>query len=134
RSAPLPMRPARFYLVPTIPRLPNSKLDVRALVALDEASVQSEREESIGEAEPAAIAGDRMSQTVARVWQDVLLVAVSAADDDFFDCGGDSLKAITFVMELERALGFDISLTLINEAPRFDQLCEALRERRAPAS
>src|SRR5262249_10160365 len=36
--------------------------------------------------------------------------------------------------ELERALGLDISLTLINEAPRFDQLCRALRERRAPAS
>src|SRR5205823_6842319 len=120
--------------VPTIPRLPNSKLDVRALVALDEASVLNEREESIGEAKPAAIAGDRLSQAVARVWQDVLLVPVSAADDDFFDSGGDSLKAITFIIELERALGLEISLTLINEAPRFDQLCRTLRERRAPGS
>src|SRR5207245_256059 len=43
-------------------------------------------------------------------------------------------KAITFVIELERALGLEISLTLINEAPRFDQLCKTLRERRAPGS
>jgi acyl carrier protein len=64
----------------------------------------------------------------------VLLVPVRAAEDDFFDSGGDSLNAVTFVLELERALGLDISLTLINEAPRFDQLCEALRERRAPGS
>ena len=134
RSAPPPMRPARFYLAPSIPRLPSSKLDIRALVALDEAHVQSERAESIDEAELAPIAGDHISQTVARVWQHVLLVPVRAAEDDFFDSGGDSLKAITFVIELERALGLEISLTLINEAPRFDQLCQALRERRAPGS
>ena len=38
------------------------------------------------------------------------------------------------MLELERVLGCEISLTLINEAPRFDQLCRALRERRAPSS
>jgi len=38
------------------------------------------------------------------------------------------------VIDLERALGLEISLTLINEAPRFDQLCQALREQRAPGS
>jgi acyl-coenzyme A synthetase/AMP-(fatty) acid ligase/thioesterase domain-containing protein/acyl carrier protein len=133
RSAPPPMRPARFYLVGSIPRLPNSKLDIRALSALDQAQVQSESAESI-EAERAPIAGDHISRTVARVWQHVLLVPVRAAEDDFFDSGGDSLKAITFVIELERALGLEISLTLINEAPRFDQLCQALSERRAPRS
>jgi thioesterase domain-containing protein/acyl carrier protein len=134
RSAPPPMRPARFYLAPSIPRLPNSKLDIRALAALDAARVQSEHAESIDEAELAPIAGDHISQTVARVWQQVLLVPVRAAEDDFFDSGGDSLKAITFVIELERALGLEISLTLINEAPRFDQLCQALSERRVPSS
>jgi acyl-coenzyme A synthetase/AMP-(fatty) acid ligase/thioesterase domain-containing protein/acyl carrier protein len=134
RSAPLPMRPAHFYLVSSIPRLRNSKLDIRALVALDEAHVQNERVESIDETELAPIAGDQISRTVARIWQHVLLVPVRAGQDDFFDSGGDSLKAITFVIELERALGLEISLTLINEAPRFDQLCQALRERRAPGS
>jgi len=134
RSAPPPMRPARFYLVPSIPRLPNSKLDIRALAAVDEAHSQSECAESIDEAGLAPIADDQVSETVARVWQQVLLVPVRAAEDDFFDCGGDSLKAITFVIELERALGLEISLTLINETPRFDRLCQALRERRAPGS
>jgi thioesterase domain-containing protein/acyl carrier protein len=135
RSAPPPMRPARFYLEPSIPRLPSSKLDIRALAALDEAHAQRERAESTEEAAgPAIAAGDHVSQTVARVWHDVLLVPVRSAEDDFFDSGGDSLNAITFVLELERALGIEISLTLINEAPRFDQLCRALRERRAPSS
>ena len=134
RSAAPPMRPARFYLAPSIPRLPNSKLDIRTLAVLDEAHVQSERAQSIDEAKLAPVVGDHISQTVARAWQHVLLVPLRAAEDDFFDSGGDSLKAITFVLELERALRLEISLTLINEAPRFDQLCQALRERRAPGS
>jgi thioesterase domain-containing protein/acyl carrier protein len=134
RSAPAPMRPARFYLAPSIPRLPSSKLDIRALATLDEAHVRSERAEAIDASALAPVAGNHISQTVARVWQEVLLVPVRTADDDFFDSGGDSLKAITFVIELERALGLEISLTLINETPRFDQLCRALIERRAPGS
>ena len=133
-AAAPPMRPARFYLAPSIPRLPNSKLDVRALAALDEAHVQNERNEAIDAAALAPIDGDRISQAVARAWQHVLLGPVREADDDFFDCGGDSLKAITFVMELERELGLEIPLALINETPRFDQLCQALRDQRAPGS
>ena len=135
RAAPPPMLPARFYLEPSIPRLPSSKLDIRALAALDEAHVHRERAESIDEATLTAIASDdHVSQTVARIWKDVLRVPVRAPEDDFFDNGGDSLTAVTFVLELERALHLEISLTLINEAPRFDQLCHALRERRAPGS
>src|SRR5262249_43110319 len=87
------------------------------------------------EARWSAIAGaDHVSRAVAAVWRDVLRVPLRTAEDDFFDSGGDSLKAITFALELERVLGFEIPLTLISEAPRFDQLSLALRERRAPAS
>ena len=132
RSVPPPMRPARFYLTDEIPRLPSSKLDVRALIALDDANVHSERAKLAGQAALAPIIGDRITQTVARAWQTVLLVPVGGPDDDFFDAGGDSLHAMTFTMELERALALQLSPTLINEAPRFGQLCAALREYRAP--
>lgn len=135
RSAMPPMRPSCFYLVASIPRLPSSKLDVRALAALDGDHVRRERATSAEESTHASIDDcDHVSQTIARVWQNVLRVPVRSAEDDFFESGGDSLNAITFVLELERALGIEISLALINEAPRFDHLCRALRERRAPSS
>lgn len=135
RSAAPAMRPARFYLEPSIPRLPSSKLDLRALAALDEAHDQRERAQPIDEATLPAIAGDdQVSRAVAGVWQEVLRTPLRTADDDFFDSGGDSLKAITFALELERVLGFEIPLTLISEAPRFYQLCQALNVRRAPGS
>jgi len=134
RSAPPAMRPARFHLEASIPRLPNSKLDVRALAALDETRARLERAESIDVAVQAIAGGDHVSQAVAGVWHDVLLTRVRDADDDFFDSGGDSLRAVTFVLELERVLGFEIPLTLMSEASRFGQLCAALKERRAPGA
>jgi len=49
------------------------------------------------------------------------------ADEDFFDAGGDSLKAISLMVELEQALGVELPLTLINEAPTFGGLVAALK-------
>src|SRR6202034_10688 len=95
RSAPPPMRPGRLYLVHKIPRLPSYKLDLRALTDLDEVNVQSERA-SVGAAEPGPADGDRIARTVARVWQEVLQTSPAGPEDDFFDGGGDSLKALTF--------------------------------------
>jgi len=58
RSAPPPMRPGRLYLVHKIPRLPGSKLDLRALKALDEVNVQNERAHVASGAEPGPADGD----------------------------------------------------------------------------
>ncbi len=65
---------------------------------------------------------------MARAWHDVLLTPVGGPDADFFAAGGDSLKAIALAIELERALGFELSPTLIYEAPSFSGFCAALRE------
>jgi thioesterase domain-containing protein/acyl carrier protein len=130
RSAPPPMRPTRLYRVHEIPRLPSSKLDVRALMALDEANIQNEQANFIPATAPGSMDGDCIAPTVAQVWQNVLLAPVGGPEEDFFEVGGDSLKAITLTIELERALGLALSLTLINEAPKFANLCAALREQR----
>jgi len=131
RSAPTAMRPGRFHLLEAIPRLPNSKLDVRALAALDEDHARSELT-GVAAGNDEAIKGDVIALSVARVWRDVLQVPVRSPNDDFFEAGGDSLKAIAFVLELERALSAEVSVGLINETPGFAQLCAALRERRTP--
>ncbi|HEV2986366.1 MAG TPA: non-ribosomal peptide synthetase, partial [Vicinamibacterales bacterium] len=130
RSAPPPMRPGRLYLVDKIPRLPSSKLDLRALMRVDQVNVENERASVVAAAEADPSDGDCIARTVAQVWQEVLQTPVSGPEDDFFEVGGDSLKAITFMIDLEQALGLELSLTLITEAPKFARLCEALRERR----
>jgi acyl-coenzyme A synthetase/AMP-(fatty) acid ligase/thioesterase domain-containing protein/acyl carrier protein len=128
RAAPAPMRPGRFYLIDTIPRLPSSKLDVRALMDFDQLNAQDEIK--VGAIEEVPTRGDCIARTVAELWRKILQVPVGGPDDDFFEVGGDSLKAIAFVLDLERTLGLELPLTQIAETPRFAKLCEALREQR----
>jgi amino acid adenylation domain-containing protein len=128
-SAPPPLRPGRLYLTDEVPRLPNSKLDVRALSALDESNIRKERD-VVPTTGTGAADGDCISRAVAMAWHRVLLTPVGDSDQDFFESGGDSLKAIAFIMELERSLGLELSLSLISEMPKFSALCQALIEQR----
>jgi amino acid adenylation domain-containing protein len=129
RSVAPTLRPGRLYLSDEIPRLPSSKLNVRALIALDQANLDRERHAVLATAGDAAH-GDCIAQAVAQAWQKVLLAPVGDPEQDFFEAGGDSLKAIAFMMELERALGLELSLSLISETQTFTGLCQALREQR----
>ena len=128
RSLAPPLRPGRLYLTDEIPRLPSSKLNVRALMALDQANLDKEQHALLAAA-GAAAADDCFARTVAQAWQRVLLTPVGGPDADFFEAGGDSLKALAFVMELERALGLELPLSLISETQTFSGLCAALRGR-----
>ena len=129
RSVAPPLRPGRLYLTDEIPRLPSSKLNVRALIALDQANLDREQHAVLAAAGDAAD-GDCIAQTVRQAWQKVLLAPVGSPEQDFFEAGGDSLKAIAFMMELERSLGLELSLSLVSETQTFSGLCEALRQRR----
>jgi amino acid adenylation domain-containing protein len=129
-SAPAAMRPGRLYLADDIPRLPSSKLDVRALAARDEATARAERAAGQTSRSERGTGGEGTDQAVAQAWQTVLERSPAGPDEDFFDVGGDSLKAISLMVELEQALGVELPLTLVNEAPTFGGMVEALRVQR----
>jgi aspartate racemase len=82
-------------------------------MALDEVTVQNERAHVATAAETGPADSDRIGRTVARIWQELLSAPLRSPEDDFFEAGGDSLKALTFVMELEHALDLELSLTVI---------------------
>jgi thioesterase domain-containing protein/acyl carrier protein len=130
RSVPLSMRPALWYRLDDIPRLPNFKLDLRALRALDANRMEEEKRRADSACGAPALRSNCIEATVARIWQDVLQAPSVAPQQDFFQMGGDSLKAIRLVSELESSLGIELPITLINEAPSFGELCAVLSRRR----
>jgi len=46
--------------------------------------------------------------------------------DNFFDLGGNSLKAVQIVMQMSEALGRDISVKLLFVHSTIAELCEAI--------
>jgi amino acid adenylation domain-containing protein len=125
--APAQMRPRRIYVAASIPRLPTSKLDVGALTALDR---QMQADEALAakacSAEAFGSASGGVETETARIWERILGQPPNSPDADFFDCGGDSLKALKLIAALEHRFGLELSITLVNENPTLGGICRGL--------
>ena len=82
-------------------------------------------------------ANDR--DTVAQVWSDVLQRPIIAPTENFFDLGGDSLKALEVISRLQTLLNVDVPLIAFFEDPTIAHLADVVEELRsdtpeAPAS
>jgi amino acid adenylation domain-containing protein len=104
RLLPSYMVPARLLAVPRLPRLASGKPDMAELRRL--AGQRSY--------EAPATATERL---VADVWREVLGVPRVGRHDRFFDLGGHSILMLRTLSRLRAALGRDVALQRLHEAP-----------------
>lgn len=87
---PFYMIPARMVCVEVFPITGNGKIDHRALRAIEiekeHVSVQ--------------LPQSNIEKIIAKVWEDLLGARSIALDDNFFEMGGDSIKAVQIVSRL----------------------------------
>ena len=112
------------YLVPSaivvLDRLPltrNRKVDQRAL---PEPAPAPDRQRH-----PARSATER---AVAAIWARVLGVAEVDVSENFFDVGGNSLKAIQVIEELRRSFGTNLPLVRLFDKPTVRALAATLQD------
>jgi amino acid adenylation domain-containing protein/non-ribosomal peptide synthase protein (TIGR01720 family) len=103
------MIPSAFVVLDALPLTPNGKIDRQVLPPLDYARPAPE----------AAYAAPRtpVEGVLAELWAEVLGVARVGIHDDFFALGGHSLPATQLVIRARDALGVDMPLRAIFEAP-----------------
>jgi amino acid adenylation domain-containing protein len=65
-------------------------------------------------------------QGLALIWQNILGIDRVGIDDDFFELGGDSLKATVVVSKIKKEMNTDISLKEIFITPRIRDLAKPL--------
>ncbi|MEW5931039.1 MAG: non-ribosomal peptide synthetase, partial [Gemmatimonadota bacterium] len=117
------MVPAAFVALDSIPRTPSGKTDRRALPA----------PEPSAPATPRVAPRTPVEEEVAAVWAEVLGVERVGIHDDFFEHGGHSLRAAQVVSRVRGALGADLSLRDLFDAPTVAELAARVEARR-PAS
>ena len=91
---PVYMLPSEFVLLDKMPRLPNGKVDHRALPKSDSLSV----EEESTYAEPRS----PIEQKLATIWENVLDIHPVGIHDNFFEIGGDSILSIQIVAQARK--------------------------------
>lgn len=121
---PEAMVPSAVIPLKTMPLNRNGKVDRDALAAIEAAVPQ------------AVYVAPRTAteETVARVMGEVLGVAQVGVHADFFELGGHSLKATQVVARLCGALGIEVPLRALFDAPTVEGLAGAIEERLAAIS
>ncbi|MBF7140779.1 MULTISPECIES: non-ribosomal peptide synthetase [Pseudomonas] len=92
---PAHMVPSLWHLLPTLPQIPNGKLDRRALA------------QQGAEAQPTSLARrapvTALQGRIVEQWQALLGLPAIGIDEDFFQLGGDSLLAMRAMAQLRNS-------------------------------
>jgi thioester reductase-like protein len=117
RHLPAATVPARFVVLPELPKLPNGKVDRKQLAALpadgarDRDFVPPETPEEL---------------RLAAIWTDLLGAAQVGLHDDFFELGGNSLTAVQMAARVRAETGVAINLRAFFEGPTLARLARLL--------
>lgn len=102
------MVPNTFVRIDALPQTPNGKVDRRALPAPDAEHIDTGSEH--------AAPTEGLETRIAEAWKKVLNLPAVGATDSFFDLGGDSLRAVQLVLEVERTLNKSLPLSVFYHA------------------
>jgi len=113
RQAPAYLMPAAIVVLDSWPLTPSGKVDRRAL--------------PVPGPDPIAAPETQEEELVSGLMAEVLGHERVSADGDFFALGGHSLLATRLVSRIRAALGVDVALRTVFEAPRVRDLARRLR-------
>jgi thioester reductase-like protein len=104
---PVYARPKRFAFLKALPLTPSGKTDRRKLLEISTQTI-----DTATRAPALAIEFE-----IAGLFQEVLNLREVGMDSDFFDLGGDSLRALELTLKLEQRWNLEIGLNTIYENP-----------------
>ncbi|MGC5012829.1 amino acid adenylation domain-containing protein [Streptosporangium sp. DT93] len=135
RRLPVYMLPTRVVRVPVLPLNSSGKVDLAALRALprdaahatgtDEAAGTVGTDSTDGVTRVTGASGDA---GLAGIWARVLDAPAPADDDDFFERGGHSLRAMRLVSAIRAELGRDVSVEDVYAARTYGALSSGVEQ------
>jgi amino acid adenylation domain-containing protein len=120
--------PARIVVMDGFQRTPVGKID---RVRLEERAAEQLRLQA-SVSQPAS--SDPVEVKVRDIWRDILESEGIAADVNFFDAGGNSLKIVSLQSRLQETFHLEIGVAVVFEHPTIADLAAWIKERTALAN
>jgi amino acid adenylation domain-containing protein len=117
------MVPSVFVSLPVLPRLPNGKIDRKALPAPDM--------NRGGKVFAAAVTA--VQKALAETWKGILRVDQVGLYDSFFELGGHSLLAMQLVARVRRVFKVEVTLQQFFAAPTLIEMSQAIDSTEGPS-
>jgi amino acid adenylation domain-containing protein len=117
KKLPLSMIPSEFLFVEALPLSANGKIDRKRLRSLRPAA-------------PAVVRPrDEIEQRLAEIWRQLLKNDTFGVQDNFFDCGGDSLLATQLTIRIEQTFKSRVTLDKLLDAFTIEAIANLVRGR-----
>jgi amino acid adenylation domain-containing protein len=112
------MVPVRYVPLDELPLMPNGKVDRKKLQAGELSPVKNQ----IDYEEPA----NSLQRWLAQIWEELLGIERIGINQDFFELGGESIKAAILINRLQQELGAYVYVVALFDAPTIKQLSDYL--------
>ncbi|OPZ94704.1 MAG: Tyrocidine synthase 3 [Firmicutes bacterium ADurb.Bin419] len=116
--------PDHFIRLEKLPVTSNGKLDRKALIAMKDSNILISSVEYVAPK-------DSIQQTLAGIWQEILMVDSVGIHDNFFDIGGNSIKFIEAVNKMKNYLSVDVPVIKMFQSPTIDAISDILKRGKA---
>ncbi|MFD6910780.1 amino acid adenylation domain-containing protein [Streptomyces virginiae] len=123
RTLPYYMVPATVVVLPSLPRLPNGKVDRRSLPE------PPEGRDAVGAGYEAP--RNEVEDGLSRLWSDAFRTDGVGIHDNFFELGGHSLLAFQLIDAIRRRYSVELSLSDLSTCPTVAELATLVTTERA---
>lgn len=96
--------PSRFMIMPALPRLPNGKINRKALPSIED--------ERLGMTSDYQAPTDEIERIIAEIWSQMLSGVKVGVADSFFELGGTSVQAARMVARINQRFGTRLNVTV----------------------
>lgn len=108
------MIPTQYIYLDKLPLTPNGKLDRKSL--------QEMKVKTISNSEGYIAPSNEIEKELVTIWKDILGLDKIGIEDNFFDLGGHSLKAVKIISEIQKKFNIKIEIISLFQKPHISEL------------